>query len=282
MRPSRAIVIEGGGLRGAFSAGVAAELAAAGVGPFDDIVAVSSGAPTAAYLAAGHIEDAVTIWREYTSGTQLIAARNLLRGRPIMDIDRLVGVFQRVVPLAASELARSPSRLWVGITDARTGEARAVVATPRNIFELLRATMALPVANGRVIDLDGTSAIDGGVVAPIPLDHALGLQRERTLFVLTRPEAYRRRPGALASWLIGWSYPRYPAVRRAMANHVAAANAVLDRIADLERAGSIAVIRPEVALPLTRLSRDRAAIEAAIDLGRAAARRWVETHRDWV
>ncbi len=282
MRPSRALVIEGGGLRGAFSAGVTAELAAAGVGPFDDIVAVSSGAPTAAYLAAGHVEDAVTIWRQYTSGTQLIAARNLVRGRPIMDIDRLVGVFQRVVPLAASRLADAPGRLWVGITDARTGEARAVVATPRNVFELLRATMALPVANGRVIDLDGTAAIDGGVVAPIPLEHALGLGRQRTLFVLTRPASYRRRVNALASWLIGWTYPRYPAVRRAMANHDAAANAVLDRIADLERDGTIAVIRPAVALPLTRMSRDRAAIEAAVDLGRETARRWLATHRDWL
>jgi len=130
MKPTSALVIEGGGLRGAFSAGVAAELAAAGVPAFDDIVAVSSGAPTAAYLATGQPEDAVAIWRGYTHGTQLIALRNFVRGRPLMDIDRLVDVFRRVVPLDAPQLARSKSRLWVGLTDCRTGEGCRVVATP--------------------------------------------------------------------------------------------------------------------------------------------------------
>lgn len=274
-------MIEGGGLRGAFSAGVTAELAAAGVPAFDDIVAVSSGAPTAAYLATGQPEDALAIWRDYTHGSQLIAVRNLSRGRPLMDIDRLIGVFERVVPLDAPRLASSPSRLWVGVTDCRTGEGRPIVATPHNVFELLRATMALPVANGRVIDLDGTPAIDGGVVAPIPLEHALGLGRDRTLLVLTRPRDYRRRSGAASAWLVGWTYPRYPAVRRAMARHRHAANGVLNRIEALDRTGAIAVIRPEAPLPLGRLSRDRAAIENAIAIGRATARAWLRANPGW-
>jgi predicted patatin/cPLA2 family phospholipase len=277
-----ALVIEGGGLRGAFSAGVAAELAASGLRAFDDIVAVSSGAPTAAYLAAGQPEDAVAIWRGYTHGSQLIAPSNLSRGRPLMDIDRLIGVFQRVVPLDAQQLGRSPTRLWVGVTDCRTGEGCRVLATPSNVFELLRATMALPVANGRVIEVDGMLAIDGGVAAPVPLDHALELGRKRTLFVLTRPRHYRRTVNALSAWMIGWTYPRYPAVRRAMGRHGHAANAVLDRIETLERAGAIGVIRPDRALPLGRLSRDRAAIEAAIAIGRDAARAWLRAHPDWV
>jgi predicted patatin/cPLA2 family phospholipase len=281
MKATTALVIEGGGLRGAFSAGVTAELAAGGVQRFDDIVAVSSGAPTAAYLAAGQPDDGVAIWRRYTHGAQLIALRNLPRGRPLMDIDRLIGVFQRVVPLDAQRLARSPCRLWVGVTDCRTGEGRRVLATPSNVFELLRATMALPVANGRVIDVEGMRAIDGGVAAPIPLDHALGLGRDRTLLVLTRPRDYRRAPNAASAWVIGWTYPRYPAVRRALARHGHEANAVLDRIDALERAGAIDVIRPDRPLPLGRLSRDRAAIETAIAIGRATARDWLRARPGW-
>ena len=281
MNATTALVIEGGGLRGAFSAGVAAELAAAGISAFDDIVAVSSGAPTAAYLAAGQPEEAVAIWRGYTHGAQLIAPWNLSRGRPLMDIDRLIGVFQNVVPLDAKQLARSSRRLWVGITDCRTGEGCRVLATPSNVFELLRATMALPVANGRVIEVDGMRAIDGGVAAPIPLDHALELRRDRTLFVLTRPRHYRRTVNSVSAWMIGWTYPRYPAVRRAMARHGHAANAVLDRIETLERSGAIGVIRPARALPLGRLSRDRVAIETTIAIGRATAREWLRAHPSW-
>ena len=282
MKPTSALFIEGGGLRGAFSAGVAVELAASGVPAFDDVVAVSSGAPTAAYLAAGQPEEGLTIWRDYTHGRQLIALRNLPRGRALLDVDRLVGVFERVVPLDARRLASSPTKVWVAVTDCRTGEGKPIVATPHNVFDLLRATMALPVANGRVVTVDGTPAIDGGVVEPIPLGHVMGLRRERTLLVLTRPRDYRRGPAGATSWLVGLTYPRYPAVWRAMKRHNHAANAVLDRIETLERMGTVAVIRPDVPLPLSRLCRDPAAIRKAIAIGRAAARRWLAAHPTWL
>jgi hypothetical protein len=66
-----------------------------------------------------------------------------------------------------------------------------------------------------------------------------------------------------------------------MRRHSRGANRVLDRIDTLERAGAIDVIRPEAPLPLGRLSRDRAAIESALAIGRATARTWLRAHPSW-
>lgn len=279
-RPTSTLVIEGGGLRGAFCAGVVGELSRAGVA-FDDVVAVSAGAPTAAYLAAGQVDDGLAIWREHTHGAQLIAARNLLRGRPVMDIDRLVGVFRHTVPLRAAALDHAPTRLWISITDCRSGDARYVRATSDNVFELLRAAMALPVANGRRIAIEGAASIDGGVVAPVPLDHGLSLGRDRLLVVLTRPIGYRRPARTLAARAIGWTYPDYPAVRRAFSVRTARANAVLDRVEELERAGELGVIRPVGEMPASRLSRRREDIVATLELGRQTAAAWLAAHPGW-
>src|SRR5262245_30777246 len=114
------LLVEGGGLRGAFGAGVLAELGRAGH-RFDDVVAVSSGAPTAAYLVADQIADAIRIWEDHTHGSQLISPARLLRGATLMDIDGLVSVFQNVVPLDVSRLGGAKANCWIGVTNCHTG-----------------------------------------------------------------------------------------------------------------------------------------------------------------
>lgn len=269
------LVLEGGGLRGAFVAGVMGELTRLGVPRFDDVVAVSSSAPTAAYYATDQVASALEIWREYTHSSQLVAPRNLLRGRPLLDLDRLVNVFRRVVPLSAAALATSPTRLWIGVTDCATGAARYPRAAPESVFDLLRASMALPIAYGRVVRLADGHAIDGGVAAPIALPHALSLAPSRLVVVLTRPAGQRRRPSWLRDQLIAWSYPRHPGARHAMRTHAARTTLIARRLDDLAARGELDVIRPDAPLPASRLARDRAAIHATIACGEHAARRWV-------
>ena len=84
-----------------------------------------------------------------------------------MDIDRLVGVFERRVPLRPEALAAAETRLWIGVTDCRTGEVALVRATPGNIFSLLRATMALPVAYGKIVPVEGAVITIGLLVLQV-------------------------------------------------------------------------------------------------------------------
>lgn len=280
MSSSRVLFVEGGGLRGAFGAGVLESLLDAGFDGFDDVIAVSSGAPTAAYAVAGQIADGVRIWEQYTSGDQLISPKNLLRGVPLMDIDRLVGVFERVVPLAAHRLASARARLWIGVTDCRTGRGALVRATPENVFSLLRATMALPVAYGKIVDVGGVPYVDGGVADAVPIARILELQglsasRPRPLAILTQPRGYRRTSGGASALLMASTYPRWPALGRALLDRSRNANRALERVDELESSGAIAVIRPARPLTAKRLSTRRADIVTSIDAGRAAARAWL-------
>jgi predicted patatin/cPLA2 family phospholipase len=270
-----ALLIEGGGLRGAFGAGVVAELAGRGAARFDDVIAVSSGAPTAAYLAAGQIEDALRIWEDHTHGAQLISPWNWLRGTPLLDVDGLVRVFDRQVPLDRARLHASATRCWVLVTHCETGRAELVRATESNALELLRATMAMPVAYGKVVDVEGVPYVDGGVADAVPIERALDFRRERTVVVLTQPRGYRRERRPALFYLMGKTYPRYPALARALAARADTANAALARIEDLERRGLVSVIRPAAPLPAGRLSTRRGDIRATIEAGRDAARAWL-------
>jgi predicted patatin/cPLA2 family phospholipase len=277
-RGTAALLVEGGGLRGAFGAGVLSELARSGT-RFDDVFAVSSGAPTAAYLVAGQVEDAVRIWEHHTHGEQLVSPRRWIRGATLLDIDGLIGVFERVVPLDTARLGRAEARCWIVVTNCHTGRPDHVRATPGNAMDLLRATMALPIAYGKVVAVGGVPYVDGGVVEAVPVRRAAALDHDRKLLVLTQPRGYRGRDSRAAAWLLGLGYARYPAIRRALGSHFRTSNEALDLVDDLERRGALSVIRPRAPLAAGTLSTRRRDILATLDAGREAAWRWLRDQR---
>jgi predicted patatin/cPLA2 family phospholipase len=270
------LVLEGGGLRGAFVAGALAELEASARLDLAQVFATSAAAASAAYLIAGQMDRALAIWRDRTHGAQLISPRHLLRGRGLMDIEGLVEVFRGELALDAERLERSSTSLFIAVTNCRTGKADHVAATERNLFQLLKATMALPVVYGRVVDVEGTPYIDGGVADAIPLGAALESEPSRVIVVCTRPLGYRKKPTPLVGDWLRHNYRTFPELWPALRNRWESYNRCIVKLEALERLGRIEVIRPLEALPASRMTRDRGRIVATLELGRKAARTFVE------
>lgn len=266
------LVLEGGGLRGAFVAGALAEFERAGI-RFSHIFATSAGAASAAYLLAGQIEGALRIWNDRTHGEQLISPFHLLRGRGLMDIEGLVRVFEG--ELDARGLASSQTKLSVAVTNCNTGRADHVAVTERNVFHLLRATMALPVVYGRVVDVEGVPYIDGGITDAIPFEAARALSPRRVIVVTTRPLGYRK-VKRLGGDLLRYNYRAYPELWPALRNRWESYNRTVGKLEAFERLGLVEVIRPLAALPASRMTRDRRRIMQTLELGRSATRAFLE------
>lgn len=268
------LVLEGGGLRGAFVAGALGELATCEGLRFSHIFATSAAAASAAYMVAGQIDRGLQIWRDRTHGDQLISARHLLRGRGLMDIEGLIEVFRGELSLDAARVELSTTALRIAVTNCNTGAADHVTATRANVYELLKATMALPVVYGRVVPVDGVPYIDGGVADAIPLEAALELAPARIIVVTTRPSGYRKKPSRFGQ-LLRFNYASFPALRPAFADRSEKYNQVIDKLEALEKAGSVQVIRPLEALPASRMTRDRGRILQTLSLGQSAARQFL-------
>jgi predicted patatin/cPLA2 family phospholipase len=270
---SLAIAVEGGGLRGAFAAGVLSELGALLKRPATHVFATSSGAPNAAYFATGQIADGVRIWEERTHGSQLVDFGNLVRPTPVMKIDELVAVIRTEIPLDAAKLHGSETELHIAVTEVESGTGHLVRATPDNVFSLLQAAMAIPIAYGQVVRVGAERYIDGGFRAPLPIREALELEPRKLVAILTKPRGHRRKQNSLSGWLQGRSYPEFPNTRAAIREKWSHYNATMDLIDELEGSGRLVVLRPAGDLPVTRLSRSRERILAAIELGREEVRR---------
>lgn len=268
------LVVEGGGLRGAFCAGALEALDRMGYARPDAVFATSAGAPSAAYLRTGQIHRAVQLWENRTHAHHLVSPWHLVKRRPLMDIDKLVDCFRSEPALDIRQFDAPGPSVFITVTHCQSARARHVKMTTNNAYDLLTAGMALPLAYGRTVRVEGDDYIDGGITDSIPVERALEEGRERVLVVLTQPTGYRKRPSPMAARAFALQYRRYPGLVEAFARRFERYNDTLQMVERMEADGTISVVRPSEPLPASRMTRSRELILKTIQLGRDAARDW--------
>src|SRR3989338_236990 len=115
----RALILKGGTMRGAFVVGALKTVhRLLGVDYFDAIFATSVGVFEQAFFAANQPDIMENTWREYVHGKQLINFTNPFRGKPILDLDYLVDLFQSDKSrLNINAMRNSRPQLFTFVTD---------------------------------------------------------------------------------------------------------------------------------------------------------------------
>jgi predicted patatin/cPLA2 family phospholipase len=168
-----AVAIEGGGMRGTVSAGMALALHELGLMPaFDAVYGASAGAITGAWLLSSRPEG-LRGWTEPSYAKTLIRWSALLRGRPVVDIRTLIEVvYQSEFPMDFGSVLASEVEYHPLATDAATGEStdlHPLIADPAELRLALRASASLPFLAGPAVRLRGRRFYDAGVAESIPL-----------------------------------------------------------------------------------------------------------------
>ena len=268
------LVLEGGGARAAYSAGVVHALAQAGVRP-KVVIGTSSGSINAAFFASGQTATVVDLWANYVPGKHFISWRRQLTpfGGPGLAVDDML---DRVMvgkslfdPIAAT---RGDPALYVAVTDVHTGEGVLVKPGPDDVIEWLRASLALPVGYNRVVRIGERGFIDGGVALPVPFDEPLATPCEGpTVVVLTRKmHSLKPAPNWCQRAFIHAIVPRVARAATLRQHHLH--NAVMRRLSLAVEREEVILINPPDEMPLSRFTRDAARIRAGITLGEEVGR----------
>lgn len=185
----RALVVEGGGLRGAYAVGALKILHEnGGSEQFDTLYASSGSVFAATFFLAGQVKEMVGIWQNFVHGDQLIRYRNCLAGRPVLDLEHLIHLFQSPGSfLDLPRVLRARPRLYYVLTDYETGGPVYFDARRPDLFDLMRAAAALPCAYPRRVYVDGRRYFDGGASDPLPVRRALAQGHDEVLVIATRP-----------------------------------------------------------------------------------------------
>jgi predicted patatin/cPLA2 family phospholipase len=197
----RGLVVQGGGMRGIYSAGAVAGLAEAGLArSFAHIFASSSGAINAAYLMSEQTDLVAAGYADHLNRESPFI--RYWRLNKLVDIDFLIDNILRhsEFPLNVKAVIDSPTILHVILTEFMTARpfeisSKDIAARDSSgnlLFEVFRATTALPVFYNRVIEIDGKKFVDGGISDAIPLIRAIGAGCTDIVVVTTRDSAFRR------------------------------------------------------------------------------------------
>jgi predicted patatin/cPLA2 family phospholipase len=185
-----ALVIEGGGMRGILTAGMALALDELGLVPaFDAVYGASAGAITGAWLLSR--PEGLRGWAEPAYARTLIRRSALLRGRPVADVRALIeDLYQTTFPMDFAAVLASPVEFHPLATDAATGQStdlRPLIANPADLRLALRASAALPLLAGPPVEFAGRRFYDAGVSESIPYRTALTQGATHLLILRSRP-----------------------------------------------------------------------------------------------
>jgi predicted patatin/cPLA2 family phospholipase len=290
-----ALAIEGGGMRGSVSAGMALAIHELGLlEAFDAVYGASAGALTAAWLLSSKPQGILScIDPRFTRAC--IRTTNLLRGRPLVDVEKLVeDIYIREYPLDYASVLDTAIELHLLATDIATGEPRDLFSemTDGKALRLaLRASTALPVLAGRPIEFGGRRYYDAGLAESVPFRQAL---RDGATHVLVlRSKAVHDVPATKGAEdrvppSLGARFVAKVALRRHTPQLKAAYLARRARMVDDDRdlaayeldldgtcQSAVLSIRPDRSVPaVSRLATDSNLLHEAFEFGRRAVNSW--------
>jgi len=281
------LVVEGGGMRGAISAGALVAMERLGLSTvFDEVYAESSGATNSCYFLAGQGDFGSAIYPDYLSSCRFV---NPFRLGRIIDVEYAVRqVVGQLRLLDVAGVLRSPSRLFVPLTDMRDGTSRLIDVKAEGIpfLDVLAATCAIVPLYDKPEVIAGVRYADGGIANPIPVASAVLNGCTHILVLLTQPVPFVSRGFSGLAKAVWW--PRWRSWSagfcRAFERQAAAYNMARDLAFGRRCAATgvqIGVLAPSgpaaaaISLTTTSSSRVRAAMEetlrSTLDLFRLAA-----------
>jgi predicted patatin/cPLA2 family phospholipase len=280
-----ALAIEGGGMRGSISGGMALALHERGLVPaFDAVYGSSAGSISGAWLLSSN-PGGLRGWADPEYARALIHRRAALRGKPIVEVETLIEeVYQTTFPLDYASVLASQVEYHPLGTDAVTGlstDLRPLIRDTTGLRLAIRASAALPLLAGPPVELGGRRFYDAGVSESVPYrtalaqgaTHVLVLRSRRDPVTTTRPT---RSDLVVAHNGLRKQTPELQAAFLARAARLAADDARLARYEAATGAGPdgppwVLSIRPGPGSPrVSRLTTDGPLLQSAFEAGRAA------------
>ena len=192
-----ALVLEGGGMRGVVSAGMAAALERLGLtASFDLVVGSSAGAINGGAFVAGVARGCAAAYHGPFASRTFVNPMRLVWGRPVMSVDYVLGYHADDLDAGRHERAlESPIELHCVAVDVATAAPVDLtgMGSKRELWDALLASSRMPWAGGAPVELGGRRYVDGGLAAPIPVAEALAAGATHVLALQTRPYGVPRK-----------------------------------------------------------------------------------------
>ncbi|MBV7506809.1 patatin family protein [Bacillus sp. sid0103] len=266
------LVLEGGGMRGVYTAGILEYFLESQLF-FPYVIGVSAGACNAASYLSKQKGRNKTVTIEYASDPRYISWKNYFRNRQFFGMDFIFDeIPNKHVPYHYDVFYNSPTEFVVGATDCLTGKPVYYKKKDygNDLLTVLRASSSLPFIAPEVRFKDKV-LLDGGISDPIPIKKAQQDGFTKNIVILTRNKGYMKKPSKL-HFLVDRKYPGYKGLQHSLRNRYQIYNETVEYLNKEEETGNVLIIRPTKPLKVGRMERNPGRLEELYNQGYEDAR----------
>lgn len=263
------LVVEGGGMKCAYSAGVLDRFLDDGI-TFDECIGVSAGAGNVASYVSGQRGRNLRFYVEHPQDSRYMGFRHFFTKGSFFNLRYIYGELSNATggdPFFYARACENPAEFWLTTTNAETGDARYFSKTEMavNDYRVLMAGCAIP-ALCRPIEIDGKQYFDGGVADPIPLQKAFDDGCRKVVLVLENPRTFIRPPQDMKA-AYHFLLRKYPKMIEMIDNRHLRYRETLKWVYEMERQGKVFIFAPPEGTGVSTSTKDKDLLQKLYDRG---------------
>lgn len=272
----KGLVLEGGAMRGLWTAGILDVMMEAGVEP-DGLIGVSAGAAFGCNYKSRQIGRAIRYNMRFARDKRYSGWQSLLKSGDYYNAEFGYHVIPKQYDVFDDDaFDANPMEFYAVCTDVLTGKPvyQRLMKADYDTYEWIRASASMPLVS-KVVRLDGRLLLDGGVGDSIPLEFFESIGYEHNVVILTQPKGYQKEHLRLMP-LMRIALRKYPEMIAAMDRRHVMYNQQLEYVAQAESEGRCLVIRPDGQIPIGHISHDAGEMRQVYEMGRSTGNRFLE------
>lgn len=278
----KGLVMEGGGMRGLFTAGVIDVMMENDI-EFDGAIGVSAGAAFGCNYKSKQIGRVIRYNTENCKNPEYCSIRSLIKTGNMFGAEYCYHKLPKELDVFDYEtFEKNPMEFHVVCTDVESGNPvyHKCDKADDDCLEWFRASASMPLVS-KIVEIDGYKLLDGGISDSIPVKYFESIGYDHNIVILTQPYDYIKGENKLIP-LMKRVFRKYPKLVDTMKQRHNVYNETTEYIKKRERDGDILVIRPDEALPIKRVEHEAETMRYVYGLGRVIAMKRLDEIRDFI
>lgn len=260
------LVLEGGAMRGMYTAGVLDVFMEQEI-TFDGVIGVSAGALFGVNLLSKQAGRVIRYNKRFNADPNYLGLRPLLRTGNIVDTEYAFDRVPRTLDVFDDETYRASGvPFYAVVTNVETGEPEYIkIDSVFDQMDVLRASGSMPFVS-KPVEIGGKKYLDGAITDSIPFEKFMEMGYDRLVVVLTKPAGYVKKP--MSPLLTRMFYENaYPKFAERVCDRHEMYNSSIERLAELEKKGTVLVLRPSQHVKISRVEKNPDKLQALYEVG---------------
>ena len=269
------LVVEGGGMRGVYTAGVLDYFMEKNL-YFDDCYGVSAGACHISSYVSKQIGRSIKVTLDYINDKRYCSVNSLIKTGDMFGVEMLYDLIPNKLELYDYDtFNKFKGNFYSVVTNCKTGKAEYIkIKDMKKDIIAVRASSSLPLL-ARIVEINGEKYLDGGITDSIPIKKSIEDNHRKNVVILTRDKTYRKKKSSFLP-IFKLKYRKYPNLVNAIENRYKMYNNTLDFIEEKVKTGEVFVIQPKEPVNISRVEKDKTKLKELYDKGYNDAKKCYE------